>query len=211
MSRSLKLYISLLAGVSALALVLASIVCAQDPTRILGLRPQIALLVGGPTTPVTEANVLAGLGFWILITLFAGALPVRMPRGMLVSVAIAPIVAAMALGGPVAAGWVALLGTTEGREVSGKVPWYGTVANHAGVVLPAIAGSVIYEVVRGASTEAFWSFVATVAGAVVLFVLNFAIASVMIALGLDSLCGSSLLVMPEASSPTRSHWRHWRG
>ena len=39
--------------------------------------------------------------FWILITFFAVALPVRMPHGTLVSVAFAPIVAAMALGGQI--------------------------------------------------------------------------------------------------------------
>ena len=54
----------------------------------------------------------------------------------------------MALGGPVAAGWVALLGTTEIREVRGDVPWYGTAANHAGMVLPAILGGVLSEGAR---------------------------------------------------------------
>ena len=69
-----------------------------------------------------EVDVLLGLAFWTVITLFAGALPVRMPRGTFVRVSIAPIVAAMALGGPVAAGWVALIGTTELREVRGRSP-----------------------------------------------------------------------------------------
>ena len=44
----------------------------------------------------------------------------------------APIVAAMTLGGPAVGGWVAALGTTEMRELRGEIPWYGSLANHAG-------------------------------------------------------------------------------
>ena len=111
MSRSLKLYIAWLVSVGALALLLTSYVFAKDPRFVLGIRPEIALGISD-SQPL---NVLSGLAFWTLITLFAGALPVRMPRGTFVSVSIAPVIAAMALGGPVAAGWVALVGTTELR------------------------------------------------------------------------------------------------
>ena len=157
MSRSLKLYITGLVGASAIALLLTSFVFAQDPklvlgteTLVLGMRPEISIV---PSDDPSVLNVLLGLGFWTLITLFAGALPVRMPRGTLVSVAIAPILAAMTLGGPVAAGWVALIGTTEVREIRGRVPWYGTAANHAGIVLPTLLGSLLCELVRGNSTD----------------------------------------------------------
>ena len=34
------------------------------------------------------------------------------------------------------AGWVAVIGTTEVRELRGRIPWYGTLVNHAGIVLP---------------------------------------------------------------------------
>ena len=110
-----------------------------------------------------------GVGFWTLMTLFAGALPVRMPRGTLVSVAIAPIIAAMALGGPVAAGWVALIGTTELREIRGRVPWYGTAANHAGIVLPPIIGGIVHaRYCRGDATDPMnATFIATMVGAAV--------------------------------------------
>ena len=57
----------------------------------------------------------------------------------------------MALGGPVAAGWVALIGTTEVREIRGRVPWYGTAANHAGVVLPAVLGGIVADRILGTS------------------------------------------------------------
>jgi HD-GYP domain-containing protein (c-di-GMP phosphodiesterase class II) len=157
-------------------------VLSQDVNRVVGMRPEIApgYKLGDPLPTVLAT--LAGAGFWTVITLFAGALPVRMPRGTLVSVAIAPIVASMYLGGPVAAGWVALIGTTELREITGRIPWYGTAANHAGVVLPALAGSWIYEAFRGDSNDPFVTFVATMAGAVVLFGLNLAITSSVVAL-----------------------------
>src|SRR5512141_1159467 len=111
MSRSLKLYVVGLVGASIVALALTSFAFASrsDLDLVLGMRRSIAPVADH----ATDLQVLLGLVFWIVLTLFAGALPVRMPQGTMVSVALAPIVAAMALGGPVAAGWVALLGTTE--------------------------------------------------------------------------------------------------
>jgi putative nucleotidyltransferase with HDIG domain len=185
MSRSLKLYIAGLVGTSAIALLLTSFVYArgvlpytQDLHFVLGMRPQISI---NPSDP-SDALVLVGLVFWTVVTLFAGALPVRMPRGTLVSVSIAPVLAAMTLGGPVAAGWVALIGTTELREVRGRVPWYGTAANHAGVVLPALIGSYLSEFVRGTSTELWVVFLATMVGAAGVFFLNVAVTAMIVAL-----------------------------
>jgi putative nucleotidyltransferase with HDIG domain len=178
MSRSLKLYITWLVGVSAAALLLTSFVFSANDALPLGMRPQIAIVPGEATRP----NVLAGLGFWTLITLFAGALPVRMPRGTLVSVAIAPILAAMTLGGPVAAGWVALIGTTELREIRGRVAWYGTLSNHAGIVLPTLVASLMCEWVRGDSSDQLRLFAATMVGAVGLFVLNVGLTAGVVAL-----------------------------
>jgi HD-GYP domain-containing protein (c-di-GMP phosphodiesterase class II) len=185
MSRSLKLYITGLVGASAIALLLTSFVFAGDRNLILGtqnpvlgMRPEISIVPGDPSV----LNILLGLGFWTLITLFAGALPVRMPRGTLVSVAIAPILAAMTLGGPVAAGWGALIGTTEVREIRGRVPWYGTAANHAGIVLPTLLGSLLCELVRGDSTDELKTFAATMAGAAGLFFLNVAVTARVVSL-----------------------------
>ena len=74
----------------------------------------------------------------------------------------------MTLGGPTAAGWVALIGTTELRELTGKVPWYGTLANHAGLVLPVVIGGVVYSAansaVNGTATP-FGEFLAAMLGA----------------------------------------------
>jgi putative nucleotidyltransferase with HDIG domain len=103
------------------------------------------------------------------------------------AVSMAPVVAAMALGGPAVAGWVAALGTTEVRELRGRIPWYGTLVNHAGAVLPAVVGGVFRAGIvtvfgaDGGSNLAV-DFVATIAGATVLFILNTAIAGGVLAL-----------------------------
>src|SRR5207244_934440 len=110
---------------SAMALVGTSLLLAGRPDWVLGVRPDIAPDVGGDY----QLRVLGGLAFWTVIVALASALPVRMPRGTVVSVSIAPIVAVMFLGGPAAAGWVAAIGTTELREVRGRVPWYGSLVN----------------------------------------------------------------------------------
>jgi HD-GYP domain-containing protein (c-di-GMP phosphodiesterase class II) len=178
MSRSLKLYIAGLVGTSAVALLLTSFVYSGNPNLVFGMRPEISI---DPKNP-SPLNVLLGLGCWTLITFFAQALPVRMPRGTFVSVAIAPLLAAMTLGGPVAAGWVALVGTTELREIRGRVPWYGTAANHAGVVLPALVGSFLSELVRGESKAELITFAATMTGAAGLFFLNVAVTALIVSL-----------------------------
>jgi hypothetical protein len=87
------------------------------------------------------------LAFWTVVCLVASAVPVRTPRGSVVSVSFAPIIAVAALGGPVAAGFVALVGTTELRELRQQVPWYGSLYNHAVTVIPAILAGVVVGVV----------------------------------------------------------------
>jgi HD-GYP domain-containing protein (c-di-GMP phosphodiesterase class II) len=84
----------------------------------------------------------AGVAFWTAVVAVSAALPVRMPGGALVNVTTAPVVAAAALGGPIAGIVVAAVGTLEWREVRGLVkrggvPWYGTLYNHAESVIPA--------------------------------------------------------------------------
>jgi putative nucleotidyltransferase with HDIG domain len=187
MSRSLKLYVAGLVGAGILVLALTSFVFAARADLVLGMRGTLA----PDQKHVSDLQVLLGLAFWIVLTLFAGALPVRMPQGTMVSVALAPIVGAMALGGPVAAGWVALLGTTEVREIRGRVPWYGTAANHAGVVLPAVLGGLVADAAGAGSTDRFVSFLATMAGAGVLFVLNLGIT----ALGVSLRTGQSARIV----------------
>ena len=173
MPKALKLYITGLVGTSAIALVATSLFFVGRAGMPLGVRAEISV-TGQPT----ELGVLGGLVFWTVVTLFAAALPVRMPRGTVVSVSMAPIIAAMVLGGPVAAGWVAAIGTTEVREVRGDVPWYGTLANHAGIVLPAVVGGLIFELFAGTSPDLAISFLATLAATVAYFALNVCVTAV---------------------------------
>jgi putative nucleotidyltransferase with HDIG domain len=182
MPRALKLYIAGLVSTSAVALVITSLVFAGRPGYILGMRPEISAI-----QPPTEVGVAAGLVFWTLLTLFASALPVRMPRGTIVSVSIATVVAAMVLGGPVAAGWVAAIGTTEIRELRGRIPWYGTLFNHAAIVLPALLGGLVCEASRGASTDPTVTFLATMIGAALYFAMNVVLTAAGVSLrdGLD--------------------------
>src|SRR5262245_51648861 len=147
MPRSLKLLILGVVAASAVALVAATLLFPlTDPIALPnaqdGLKPSL------------EAKLL-GVAFWTLLTLVASALPVQMPRGTKQALSIAPIVAAMVLGGPAAGGWVAAVGTTELRELRGQVPWYGTAANHAAVVLPAVCAGVLQSALFGFGDPTF--------------------------------------------------------
>jgi putative nucleotidyltransferase with HDIG domain len=90
-----------------------------------------------------------GLIFWTAATFIASALPVRLPRGTVVSVAAAPMIASFILGGPFAAAMVALIGTTDSREIRGQVPWYGTVFNHSAAVIAVVSGGIVFEALHG--------------------------------------------------------------
>ena len=107
MSKALKLYITGLVAFSAIALIGTSLV--------FGIDPHIAIEFDNRVGETSQVEIFAGLSFWIVVTLFASALPVRMPGGLLVAVSIAPCIAAMSLGGPAAGALIALVGTTEIR------------------------------------------------------------------------------------------------
>jgi putative nucleotidyltransferase with HDIG domain len=173
MRRSLKFYIAGLVGVSILLLAATSLA--------FGFSSGIALEFDG-VTGASPVELTLGLIFWVAITLSASALPVHMPRGMVVSVSIAPILAAAYLGGPAAGAWVALIGTTEMREIRRQIPWYGTSANHAGIVLPTLAAGLVYESIGRGSEILFVDFVALMLGSVALFLLNLTLVSSILAL-----------------------------
>jgi putative nucleotidyltransferase with HDIG domain len=116
-------------------------------------------------------GVLPGVLFWVVLTLAGSSLAVRMPGGSSVDVTFAPMVAAMSLGGPAAAAWAGLLGTTQVRELRGEVPWYGIVANHCGILAPGIVSAFLLEAIPYRSVPAI-DFAATVAAAFVCFSLN---------------------------------------
>jgi putative nucleotidyltransferase with HDIG domain len=173
MPKRLKLYIAGLVVASAVALVATSLVFGVDERIAIELDGQ----PGG-----SRGEILAGLCFWVLLALCASALPVRMPGGMLVTVSIAPVMAAASLGGPAAAAWVALLGTTEVRELRGRIPWYGTLANHAGIVLPATLGGLVLVIIGGQGADLRFGFLGTVAGSVVNFLSNVLLVSTLLSL-----------------------------
>src|SRR5689334_7775934 len=117
MPRNLKLYIAGVVGACALALLTTTLVFPVDP--------RFPLAAG--FSALGDFATLAGLLFWCGATLFASAMPISVPRGARFAVSVSTIMAATVLGGPTAGAWVALIGTTEVRELRGQVPWYGTL------------------------------------------------------------------------------------
>ena len=172
MSKPLKLYITGVVALSALALIVTTLLFPIDH------------LLGAGFAGLGQYADVAGLIFWSLVTLAASALPVRMPRGTLIGVSIAPLIAATFLGGPTAGGWVALIGTTEMRELRGRIPWYGTLANHAGLVLPAIAAGLVMRLAEPASRVGpdLSSFALALVGALVFFALNTMLGATLVSL-----------------------------
>ena len=70
------------------------------------------------------------------------------PLGTVANVGVAPVLATIALGGPMAGGIVAFLGSTDGRELRGTVPWYGTLFNHSAIVIAAVISGFVYQFVQ---------------------------------------------------------------
>jgi uncharacterized membrane protein len=115
---------------------------------------------------------MTGLAFWTVITLAASNLPVKLSDGVQVAVSTAPLMAAAVLGGPTAAAWVALVGSTDTRELRGRVAWYGTFANHAAIVLPAIVGAIVIHYLRPSNAAPLQELLATLLGTLAYFLLN---------------------------------------
>ncbi len=102
-----------------------------------------------------------GLTFWILLALASSLMPVRLPRGIVVTVSVAPVLGSLILGGPLAAAIVAAVGTTDLREVRRQIPWYGTLFNHSSAVIATVVAAFVYEgVTGGTATTGLLSFMA---------------------------------------------------
>jgi hypothetical protein len=137
-----------------------------------------------------QVAIVLGVIFWVCLTLAGSSLAVRMPGGVVVDVAFAPVIAAVSVGGPAAAVWVGLVGTTQGRELRRQVPWYGVVANHCGIMAPAILSAFAMQWIQRvftllsfpSSLSHIVDFVATVGGAAIYFLLNVLITSAVISL-----------------------------
>jgi putative nucleotidyltransferase with HDIG domain len=152
LSLRLKLLISLVVAVCAIALAVATYAFP----------------------PLSSLNDALGLLFWIIATAVACAAPVRLPRGLRIAVATTPILASSFLLGPAAGGWVALVGCTELREVRRQIPWYGTVFNHAAIALPAVVAGYAFRALAGTSVfePTPTSFIAGVVAGLAYVVLN---------------------------------------
>ena len=89
-----------------------------------------------------EVNPILGVAFWVVLALAGSALFVQRPEGGIVTLDLPFVVAATILGGPVAGGWVAMVGSFELREL--RLPWYGALANHAMATFPAIFAGLLW-------------------------------------------------------------------
>ena len=170
MPRYLKLYVAGVVATSVIALVATTLAF-----------PLKGAPIARPFAALGEFAPQAGLAFWIAVTLFASAMPIRMPRGTMFAVSVSTIMAATLLGGPAAGAWVGLLGTTEVREVRGRIPWYGTLSNHAGIIIPATAAGLVMSLLgvpqglTGDLTTALSQpmvFIAAIAGGAVFLAIN---------------------------------------
>jgi putative nucleotidyltransferase with HDIG domain len=163
MNRRLGLVVAFVALATAVLFVGAVLLCPlQTPISVDRLAP---------------AGIPAGVLFWIGISLVGSSLAVRMFDGGVVDVGFAPLVAALSLGGPAAAAWVGIIGSTQAREIKGQVPWYGVIANHCVIAGPAILAAVILQSIPFRSHAAV-DFAATVLAAVVCFSLNTLVSAV---------------------------------
>jgi len=124
---------------------------------MVGAAATLSLIAIGTSPLRADIGGPVGLLFWIAVVAVSAAAPVRMPGGTLVNVTSAPVIAVAVLGGPGAAAIVALVGTTEWREIRGFLtrgrhgpPWYGTLYNHSAVAVPAILAAFLYQAIAGA-------------------------------------------------------------
>lgn len=100
--------------------------------------------------------VIAGLGFWVSLTIAVSAISAALPAGGWISLSTLPIVAAATLGGPTSVLIVAFFGSIELREFS--LPRRHMLWNHVGTALPAVAAAALVEPIRphaGAASDVF--------------------------------------------------------
>ncbi len=118
-----------------------------------------------------------GIGLWIVVGVATSARGTAEEGRTAITLGVAPVVAAFALGGPVAGVWVAALGSLELRELR-EIPWYAVLANRAVLAIPAAVGAILTLVLRGLapSDGQLGDFLEVMAGAAVFCTGNLALA-----------------------------------
>lgn len=122
-----------------------------------------------------------GVLFWVGLALIASSVPVLLPNGSYLDLAFAPIVASMSLGGPVAAAWVSMVGTTQLRELRRQVPWYGILANRCAIASPTVLGALLLQLLPYRDIPLV-DFVATLVAGSCYFTLNILVTALIVSL-----------------------------
>ena len=125
--------------------------------------------------------------FWIVISLVAAALPVTLSHGTQVDAGQRANTCCHI--SRRACCWrmrVAMLGTTEVRELRGEVPWYGILANRASIVIPAILAGVTFESIPLDGGGIGFLVKAMIAG-VVFYLVNVLLVGILVALRSESI------------------------
>ncbi len=112
-------------------------------------------MLAGVSATAPSGLDLVRLGFWIGVTVLSAALPIRLPGGVVANTTTTPIIAAVfdsGLANPFALCWIALLGTTDIRDIRRQTAFWpiGTLYNHFVYVLGAFAAWAVAEGIAAA-------------------------------------------------------------
>jgi putative nucleotidyltransferase with HDIG domain len=127
---------------------------ASLPLRLL---ISVVVLVGaavltGVSVPLPDGIDIGRIFFWAAITLLLGAIPVRLPGGMVAFTTTAPLIAAVfdsGLPNPFALCWIAFLGTIELRDLRREIPFLWTLYNRFDFVLCAFTAWIALQLTAG--------------------------------------------------------------
>ena len=114
-------------------------------TAVIAAAGLIALRV---SVPPPEGVDLGRIFFWVAMTFALGAIPVRLPGGMVAFTTTAPLIAAVfdaGLPNPFALCWIAILGTIEFRDIRHQLPFWGTLYNRSDFLLSTFAAYVAVQ------------------------------------------------------------------
>ena len=122
---------------------------------VIGVISAGAIVLFRSTIPTPQELDLSRVLFWTLITITTAAFPVKLPGGVVAHITTAPIIAAVfdtGLANPFAVCWIALLGTTELRDIrfgrDRQIAWYGSLYNRFAYVLAAFAAWLVFDQAR---------------------------------------------------------------